>query len=520
MKLSFHPNSEPQAIATLAWQNDAIDDVIIGGGAGGGKSTWECAMVTLDAMHWPDTRYFIGRKELKRLMQTTYITLTQEVFPRMGLVRDYHWRFDGKYNVVYLRHHGEYICKEGCKHHPKGGAQHAAAKWSTIDLLDLAYFPSDPLYDRFGSSPYTRGFIEEASEVEFRAYDILRTRTGRYRNKELGIKPKLGIGLNPSDGWPYRMFYDPWKKAGRPVDHTTPIVSMRGMLDGVEVARTFVFVPVLAKDNPDIGHSYRVNLATINDPVLKARLAEGDWEYSNAADVLFDAQGIADLFTSNVRERREKYMTVDSARMGGDKIVRKFWRGWECYKVKWDIKKKTNQTVETIRNDLKSEGIPREHCLIDDPGGGVVDQLEGTIQFVGASAPFGKVGEMEVKEQYENLRSQCVYYTAQMVRERKVAITEPDVQVREWFAEEVRQFKRRDAEKDGKLKITKKEDIKEALGRSPDFADTFWMRAYFDLREKEPKLNKKSGVAKVFMPDAPRGRRTRDVDIASVHIQD
>lgn len=500
MKLSFFPNSDKQEFASLAWQNDDVDDVIFGGGAGGGKSVWECSMLTLDAMRWPDTRYFIGRKELKNLMATTYVTLTQEVFQRMGLIRDYHWKFNGQQSVVYLR-------------------QSPGKKWSTISLLDLKYDPSDPLYDRFGSHPYTRGAFEEMSEIEFRAFEVLRSRIGRYRNKELGIKAKSAGTLNPSEDWPYRIFYDKWKKAGRPINPYEPIVWMEAEMDGEIVQKKFVFIPVLAKENPDIGKDYRVNLATISDPVLKARLEAGDWEFSNAADVIFDTQSLADLFTNRVPFSEQKYMVVDSARMGGDKIVRSFFRGWDLYRVKWDTRKRTNQTVEIIRNDLIEEGIPRDHCLIDDPGGGVVDNLEGTIQFVGASAPFGKVGEMEVREQYENLRTQCVYYAGQMVRDRKAAVSEQDMLVREWLAQELKQHKRRDADKDGKMKVSRKEeDIKPAIGRSPDFADTFWMRSYFDLRTREKKLSKQNSVATVQKPGSQRKMRKNFPGQATVYI--
>lgn len=482
MKLTFTPNSEKQALASLAWQNDAVDDVVFGGGAGGGKSIWECSMLTLDAMRWPGTRYFIGRKDLKALMLTSYVTLTQEVFPSMKLVRDYHWKFDGKYSVVYLR-------------------QQPGAEWSTIDLLDLAHQPSDPNYDRLGSRPYTRGAIEEASEVAFRAFDVVRTRVGRFKNKELGIKGKLGVTLNPSEDWPYRIYYDPWKKAGRPMDHTKPLISMKGILNGEVIERTFVFIPILAHENPDIGRDYLVNLATINDPVIKARLASGDWEFSNAADVLFPTQAVVDLFTNNVPHSEDKYMIVDSARMGGDKIVRGFFRGWNLYKVKWQTMKRTNETAEVIRNDLAAEGIARENCLIDDPGGGVVDNLDGTIQFVGGAAPFGKVGEMQVKEQYLNLRTQCIYYASDVVRNHKAAFSCDDLEVREWFSEEIKQFKRRDADKETKMKVSKKEDILQALGRSPDFADMFWMRSYFDLRLREPKIANQQGEMSVYIPD-------------------
>jgi hypothetical protein len=36
-------------------------------------------------------------------------------------------------------------------------------------------------------------------------------------------------------------------------------------------------------------------------------------------------------------------------------------------------------------------------------------------------------------------------------------------------------------DKDGKLKIVPKDEVREALGRSPDTGDTFLMRMYFEL---------------------------------------
>lgn len=521
MKLQFFPNSDKQFLASLAWQNDSVDDVIYGGAAGGGKSYWECAMMTLDAMRWPDTRYFIGRNELINLMRTTYVTLTHEVFKHMGLKRGYHWKFNGQDHTVYLRQHGRYVDDKGKAHEP--------APWSTITLLDLKFDPSDPDFDRFGSHLYTRGAIEEMSEVSFRAYDILRSRIGRYRNKELSIKGKLAGSLNPSEEWPYRIFYDPWSKAGRPTDPNKPLVSMRAELDGEMVERTFVFIPANAKENPDLPREYRINLATLQDPVLKARLADGDWEFSNAVDVLFSAKGLANLFNTVVKWSEDKYMTVDVARLGADKIVLMFWQGWKCYKIKWYEKKRTTETSEIIRNELIAEEIPREHCLIDQDGvgGGVVDQVDGCIGFSGGAAPFGRVGEMQTKEQYENLRAQCVYFASTMVEDRKVAVTEQDVQVREWLSTELPKFKRFEQGKSEKKRVTPKSDIKSALGHSPDFGDAFWMRAYFDVREREPKLAKKQlGTLTVqnqsgeddSLPVKAQ-RRKKAVDTLSVNIQ-
>lgn len=485
MELQIKPTPK-QHLAWLAWDNDLVDDVIYGGAAGGGKSHFGSEAITISALRWPGTRYFIARKELKTLMQTCYITLTQKVFPLFGLQRDYHWKFDGKYNVLSLR----------------ASPQHT---WSTINLLDIAYNPSDPLYDRFGSHEYTRGWIEEASEAEFKAYDVLKSRIGRYNNTEMGIKSKLLLTLNPSQDWPYRIFYDPWKKAGKPTDPNKPLVSASSMLDGKLIERTFVLIPALYKDNPYTAGEYAKNLAGISDPVLKQRLMDGDWEFASAADTLFDAQALSDMYTNKLPYSNELYLTVDVARYGGDKIVRTLWRGWDAIRIAWKDKESLTTTADDVRTDIDTYGIPREHVLVDEDGigGAVVDMVPGVIGFSGGAAPFGKVGEegREVKENYENLRAQCIYHLAQKTRDRKVAVSELDVQVRELLSKDLQQFKRRDADKDGKLKVTKKEDMKQSLGRSPDFGDTLMMRSYFDLREREAALGQ-TGTLSVYIPDA------------------
>jgi hypothetical protein len=54
-------------------------------------------------------------------------------------------------------------------------------------------------------------------------------------------------------------------------------------------------------------------------------------------------------------------------------------------------------------------------------------------------------------------------------------------QIRDYFtkkeiAEEFAQIRQKDIDEEGKLKIVPKEEIKEALGRSPDKGDTLIMR--------------------------------------------
>jgi hypothetical protein len=123
------------------------------------------------------------------------------------------------------------------------------------------------------------------------------------------------------------------------------------------------------------------------------------------------------------------------------------------------------------------------------------------LGFSGGAAPFGVVGEMENKERYENLKTQCVYHASEKARNRQASISELNVEAREQLAADLQQFKRRDALKDGKLKVVQKEDMRQALGRSPDIGDTFIMRSYFDLRLREEAIDTGGGTMHVHIPD-------------------
>jgi hypothetical protein len=94
------------------------------------------------------------------------------------------------------------------------------------------------------------------------------------------------------------------------------------------------------------------------------------------------------------------------------------------------------------------------------------------------------------KEQYENLKAQCTFMLPDVVNKHRMTVKldtvqlPPDMtiaQFKEMLVENLEQMKRKDADKDGKLKIMPKDEVKEHIGRSPDFEDALMMRMRFEL---------------------------------------
>jgi phage terminase large subunit len=85
------------------------------------------------------------------------------------------------------------------------------------------------------------------------------------------------------------------------------------------------------------------------------------------------------------------------------------------------------------------------------------------------------------KQNYRNLKSQCYFLLASKINLRQIAVKSMGAQQQELLTEELEQVRQKDMDKDGKLAMEPKEEMKERLGRSPDYADALMMRMWFDL---------------------------------------
>lgn len=422
-----------QETALYILTDNETEEFGYGGAAGGSKSWTGCAWVAFMCKAFPDTRWFIGREELKRLRESTLQTFFK-ICKAYGIT-------DFKYN----------------------GQDHFIQfeNGSRIDLLDLKYLPGDPLYERYGSTEYTGGWIEEGGEVHFGAYDTLKTRIGRHNNDKYGILGKLFVTLNPKKNWCHQVFWKPFKA---------------GLLP-----KAIKFLQSLVTDNPYIETGYQDKLDAIKDKVRKQRLRYGNFDYDDDDKALMDYDRICDLFSNSFVEPGRKCITADVARFGRDKSVIVVWSGFRVDKIFTLEHKKVTEVAEFINQQRQLFEIALSDIVVDDDGvgGGVVDIL-GCKGFVNNGSPLPNPKQLN-KENYSNLKSQCCYMLAEDVNEKKIFINCKDMELVEKITEELEQIKKKDQDSEKKLQVVSKDEIKEAIGRSPDYADAIMMREYFEL---------------------------------------
>lgn len=407
----------------------------------------------------------IGRKELKRLKQSILPTLF-DLFSSWGLKKDR--------DYIYNSTAGEIIFP---KARPPGTDIDQASKFI---FMDLSHQPNDPNYERLGSLEFTGAFIEEAAEVEQKAKEVVFSRI-RYKLNEFGIIPKLLLTCNPSKNWLYSEFFKP---------------SREGKLPDYKA-----FIQALVTDNPHISEHYILSLKRLKDKILRERLLHGNWEYEESDLALFIYDQLIDLFERELeQENTQGYLSCDAARFGNDKAVIVRWIGLKAVEF-WEYEKSATTVIEDkLREIATIHHIPMSRVIVDEEGvgGGIVDHLK-CKGFVGGSSPIDrrrdreKEKETEYKLNYKNLRAQCYHKFAELTNEEQVAIAIDHEEFKNMTIEEGEQIRRVNADSDNKFQIIPKDEIKLAIGRSPDYLDTLMMRFYFEINPERAKARVFSG---------------------------
>ncbi len=418
-----------QEQALIELTSGSAREILYGGAAGGAKSWTGASWLTFMAECFPGTRWFVGRESLTDLRNATLLTF-QKVFAAYGVE-----------GVVY-RDKDHYL---------------QFANGSRIDFIELKYYPTDHMYERFGSFEWTGGWIEEAGEVNFGAYDVLKTRIGRHQNDKYGIRPVLFVTCNPKKNWLYYEFYTPWKLK--------------------ELDQNRLFIQAFVQDNPSIESSYIDQLRSLNDKAKKERLLLGNWDYDDDPAALCEFDAIIDLFTNDhVKPTMEKRISADLAMKGRDRFIVGNYHGM-VINIAVD---KEYSTGKEIENDLKqcmiSNQVPHSKTVVDSDGLGnyLESYLEGIKEFRGGA-------RAKDDKEFGNLKSECGYLLAAYINQRKIKVICTPAQKRR-IIEELGVLKSKNVDADEKRKyIISKEEMKENLGRSPDYLDMLIMGMYFEI---------------------------------------
>ena len=427
-----------QTLAIDKWEDLQTNEIEYGGAAGGGKSILGSYALLKNSLKYPNTRWLMGRAKLKTLKETTLQSFFK-VCQMQGIVNGTHYKY----------------CGSNDKENPNSILFYNK---SVILLKDLFYYPSDPNFDELGSLEITGAFIDENNQLCEKAWNIVRSRI-RHDVEKNNLIPKILGSCNPSKNFVYSRFYKPFKENRLPND--------------------MAFIQALVTDNPDIDKYYIENLSKL-DNISKERLLHGNWEYDDDPRILMQYDKIVDLFVNNHVKTGLKYITCDAARLGKDKSVIRVWSGLVCIHKVVIPKGRIDDLANKIRELQREFSVPNSNTIIDEDGvgGGCVDILR-CKGFVNNSRPLPEANKMP---NYSNLRSQCYFKLAQYVNTNQIHLPNESITDRQIITEELEQIKQKDIDKDTKITVISKDEIKQNIGRSPDESDCLMMRMWFEIQ--------------------------------------
>jgi phage terminase large subunit len=360
---------------TKQWQMfEAFDDattteLLYGGSAGSAKSYGICALILLKALQYPGIRIGLARNELTTLKKTTVVSFF-EVAADWGVTELFN-----------------YNSTAGSIKFDNG---------SEITLVELRYLPSDPDYTRLGGLLFTFGAIDEVGEVDEQGFNIFKSRLGRWKNKELNIKPICTMTCNPTKNWLYKKYYKP---------------SIEGMLKEYQM-----FIQALPTDNPYLPQSYIDNLRTL--PMQqRERLLYGNWDYEDSPDALLSYEQIKNIWDNppkiDENKKGKRYITADIA-FTSDKLVVMVWDELTIIHISVNPSGKIEDYILEL---AKQYNVPNYNIAYDSDGVGQFLKKRLTN-----AKPIVNNAQAMNKENYKNLKTQLYFKLSEMIISNKLKI--------------------------------------------------------------------------------------------------
>lgn len=471
--------SDKQRHAIGLLLNRSIVEIFMGGSGGGSKTFTMAIMVLLCIRQFPGCRLFVGRKTLKSLRQSFIQTLLGQVHPMFGLVEeDFHY-----------------------------SAQLGEIKYSNGSMVifgELMKNPSDPDFTRFGSLEIDVTFIEEAGEVSLEAKNAIRSRVGRgVMAQKWGMPGKLVLSGNPSQNFLRTEYYDPYMELGGgeyrswTIGHTTA-KEFRGNLTKthkIEMKRCFLRMSVY--QNPFIPQSYIDTLKTLPRRERK-RLLDGNWDYADDDSSLFKSGLIDKAITYELPQPGDKFnkvIGVDVSDAGRDRTVFSLIDNGvlvtqKCSEVQmnWDRNSEeplsyliANELIEFAqRNGFQQ--VNAKNIAVESNGVGV--GVRDALRVRGWTlTEYVNTGQSR-SDNYYNLMLNMDSGTIKIYKDVSTL-----GELRKELGAHTYEMENQQP------KVIKKSKLKEILGHSPDYSDSFMIASWMWDRkvnpQRDPKRNPK-----------------------------
>lgn len=430
MEINFSPTLK-QHMLFQYFDDLQTTEVLYGGAASGGKSYGICALMIIKALQYPNIRIGLARNEFTTLKRTTLVSLFEVLN---------NWGFQPNDDYIYNQQSNEIKFKNESK----------------IILIELSYNPSDPLFQRINGQLLTFACVDEAGEVPEKGKQILQSRLGRWKNKSNNIKPILYMTCNPSKNFLYQQFYK---------------LDLDGILPDYKK-----YIKAVITDNPFMDISYRENLYRTLSISDKERLINGNWDYNDDPTCLLEFPDINNIFIDEetVIDNPTYYISADIA-FTSDNAVILIW------KENIIIEIITNPvSIETsIKEKQKQYGVKSHNVSYDSDGVG-----KYLMNYLPNAKGIVNNGKALNEENYINLKTQLYFKLSELIRRGNIGIV-GNLQYKSKIIEELSVIKHKPSSTDGKIQLISKSEVKQLIGRSPDFTDAMAYKMIFNLKSNK-----------------------------------
>ena len=434
-------------------EDPTLTELLIGGAAGGSKSFCIGLLVALWSKQYPGIRFFVGRKTLKSLKQSTINTMINKVFPALDIGYNDYWMRFGDMTLQF----------------PNG---------SMVIFGELDYQPSDSEFARLGSLEIDIAIVDEAGEITKAAKDVLKSRTGRgILAQQYGMPGKIILACNPQTNFLFSEYYEPYEKLGGGGFQKWQVGEVtinEGSPEEKVMPAYRGFLRMGAYDNPFLPQSYIDNLKALPD-VQRRRLLDGNWRYADEDNMLFKAGLLDKAITYELPEPTEKfesYIGVDVAGTGGDRsvytlikngtvitqVVSKIQANWDKQSEQPLFRLMADELIELAqRNGFSSKDA--KHIAVE--GNGIGQALITTMKERGW---YIREFTATNKTRGENYNQLQLDFDSGAIKLYHELGTIDDL--RKELSAHTFKFENQ------VISVEKKDKIKQRLGRSPDLADS------------------------------------------------